>query len=59
VDRFSAAVGQHLEIKALAVAEKSIKQITRSTGRSRKLARSVVRGGNGDVFRRRIRALVS
>lgn len=38
-------------IKALAEAGKSIKQITRSTGRSRKLVRSVLRGGDGDVFR--------
>ncbi len=38
-------------IKALAEAGKSIKQITRSTGRSRKLVRSVLRVGDGDVFR--------
>ena len=38
-------------IKALAEASKSIKEITRSTGRSRKLVRSVLRGGDGDVFR--------
>ncbi len=38
-------------IKALAEAGESIKQITRSTGRSRKLVRSVLRGGDGDVFR--------
>ena len=38
-------------IKALAEAGKSIKEITRSTGRSRKLVRSVLRGGDGDVFR--------
>ena len=38
-------------IKALAASGKSIKEITRSTGRSRKLVRSVLRGGDGDVFR--------
>ena len=38
-------------IKALAGAGKSIKEITRSTGRSHKLVRSVLRGGDGDVFR--------
>ena len=38
-------------IKALAEAGKSIKEITRSTGRSRKLDRSVLRSGDGDVFR--------
>jgi transposase len=38
-------------IKALAEAGKSIKEITRSTGRSRKLVRSVLRGGDGDIFR--------
>ena len=40
-------------IKALAEAGKSIKEITRSTGRSRKLVRGVLRGGDGDVFRSR------
>ena len=44
-------------IKALAASGKSIKEITRSTGRSRKLVRSVLRGGDGDVFRCRIRML--
>jgi transposase len=44
-------------IKALAATGKSIKEITRSTGRSRKLVRSVLRGGDGDVFRGRIRML--
>jgi transposase len=38
-------------IKALAAAGMSIKTITRQTGRSRKLVRSVLRGGDGDVFR--------
>ena len=38
-------------IKALAAAGMSIKKITRQTGRSRKLVRSVLRGGDGDVFR--------
>ncbi len=37
--------------KALAETGKSIKDITRATGRSRKLVRSVLRGGDGDVFR--------
>ena len=40
-------------IKALADAGKSIKEITRSTGRSRKLVRSVLRSSDGDVFRSR------
>ena len=44
-------------IKALAAAGRSIKEITRATGRSRKLVRSVLRGGDGDVFRCRIRML--
>ena len=44
-------------IKALAAAGRSIKEITRSTGRSRKLVRSVLRGGDGDVFRCRVRML--
>ena len=38
-------------IKALAAAGTSIKKTTRQTGRSRKLVRSVLRGGDGDVFR--------
>ena len=38
-------------IEALAEAGKSIKEITRSTGRSRKLVHSVLRGGDGDVLR--------
>ncbi len=38
-------------IMALAAAGMSIKKITRQTGRSRKLVRSVLRGGDGDVFR--------
>jgi len=38
-------------IRALAEAGTSIKEITRSTGRSRKLVRNVLRGGDGDVFR--------
>ena len=46
-------------IKALAASGKSIKDITRSTGRSCKLVRSVLRGGDGDVFRCRIRMLES
>ena len=41
-------------IKALAETGKSIKEITRSMGRSRKLVRSVLRGGDGDVFRCRL-----
>ncbi len=40
-------------IKALADAGRSIKEITRSTGRSRKLVRSILRGGDGDMFRSR------
>ena len=44
-------------IKALAASGKSIKEITRSTGRSRKLIRSVLRAGDGDVFRCRTRML--
>ena len=38
-------------IKGLAAAGTPIKEITRRTGRSRKLVRSVLRGGDGDVFR--------
>jgi transposase len=38
-------------ITALAAAGMPIKKITRQTGRSRKLVRSVLRGGDGDVFR--------
>ena len=44
-------------IQVLAAAGKSIKEITRSTGRSRELVRSVLRGGDGDVFRGWIRML--
>ena len=44
-------------IRALAAYGKSIKEITRCTGRSRKLVRSVLRGGDGDVFRCGIRML--
>jgi transposase len=44
-------------IKALAASGKSIQEITRCTGRSRKLVRSVLRGGDGDVFRCWIRVL--
>ncbi len=44
-------------IKRLADAGNSIKGITRQTGRSRKLVRSVLRGGDGDVFRSRERML--
>ncbi len=44
-------------IKALAQAGTSIKEITRRTGRSRKLVRGVLRGGDGDVFRCRTSVL--
>ena len=44
-------------IKDLAKAGVSIKEITRRTGRSRKLVRSVMRGADGDVFRCRSSAL--
>jgi transposase len=44
-------------IKALAQAGVPIKEMTRRTGRSRKLVRSVLRGGDGDVFRCRTGAL--
>jgi transposase len=44
-------------IKRLAEAGQSIKAITLQTGRSRKLVRSVLRGGDGDVFRSRERML--
>ena len=44
-------------IRALAASGRSIKDITRNTGRSRKLVRSVLRGAGGDVFRYRIRML--
>ena len=38
-------------IKAMAAAGMPIKKIARQTGRSRKLVRNVLRGGDGDVFR--------
>jgi transposase len=44
-------------IKRLAKAGQPIKAITRQTGRSRKLVRSVLRGGDGDIFRSRERML--
>ena len=44
-------------IKAPARSGTSIKEIARRIGRSRKLVRSVLRGGDGDVFRCRIRML--
>ena len=44
-------------IKELASAGTSIKEITRRTGRSRKLVRSVLRGGDGDMFRCRTSTL--
>jgi transposase len=44
-------------IKRLAKAGQSIKAITRQTGRSRKLVRSVLRGGDGEIFRSRERML--
>jgi len=44
-------------IKDLANEGVSIKEITRRTGRSRKLVRSVLRGADGDVFRNRATTL--
>ena len=44
-------------IKTLAATGMPIKKIARHTGRSRKLVRSVLRGGDGDVFRCRISIL--
>jgi transposase len=44
-------------IKDLARQGASIKDITRRTGRSRKLVRSVLRGSDGDVFRSRTSTL--
>jgi transposase len=44
-------------IRALAAAGAPIKEITRQTGRSRKLVRGVLRGTDGDVFRVRRSAL--
>ena len=44
-------------IKALAHSGMSIKEITRRTGRSRKLVRGMLRGGDGDVFRCRASTL--
>jgi transposase len=46
-------------VKDLAKAGVSIKEITRQTGRSRKLVRSVLRGTDGDVFRCRANTLVN
>jgi transposase len=55
---FLQAVRQSMRcIKRLAKAGQSIKAITRQTGRSRKLVRSVLRGGDGDIFRSRERML--
>lgn len=47
----------HQAITAMAAYGISIKAITRQTDRSRKLARSVLRGGDGDVFRSRATTL--
>lgn len=47
----------HQAIKRLAAVGTSIKEITRRTGRSRKLVRSVLRGEDGDVFRCRANML--
>ena len=44
-------------VKDLAKTGVSIKEITRRTGRSRKLVRSVLRGADGDVFRCRSNTL--
>jgi transposase len=50
-DGFIRRQESHKAIKGLARAGTPIKQIVRRTGRSRKLVRSVLRGGDGDVFR--------
>jgi transposase len=52
-DGFVRRQDSHRAIKALAAEGVSIKAITRQTARSRKLVRSVLRGGDGDVFRGR------
>ena len=44
-------------IRTLAKAGRSIKEIVRRTGHSRKLVRDIVRGGGGDVFRCRSNVL--
>jgi transposase len=56
-DGFVRRQDSHQAIKALAAEGASIKAITRQTARSRKLVRSVLRGGDGDVFRGRERTL--
>jgi len=56
-DGFLRRQDSHRAIKALAHAGTPIKEITRRTGRSRKLVRSVLRGGDGDVFRSRASVL--
>jgi len=52
-DGFVRRHDSHQAIKALAAQGVSIMAITRQTARSRKLVRSVLRGGDGDVFRGR------
>ncbi len=56
-DGFLRRQESHQSIKELAGAGTPIKEITRRTGRSRKLVRSVLRGGDGDVFRCRANML--
>ena len=56
-DGFLRRQDSHRAIKVLAQAGTPIKEITRRTGRSRKLVRSVLRGGDGDVFRSRASVL--
>jgi len=52
-DGFVRRQDSHRAIKALAAEGVSIKAITRQTARSRKLVRTMLRGGDGDVFRGR------
>jgi transposase len=56
-DGWQRRAGENAEILRLARQSVSIKEIVRRTGRSRKLARAVVRGGRTDVFRGRISSL--
>ncbi len=56
-DGWQRRAGENAEILGLAQQGVSIKEIVRRTGRSRKLVRTVVRGGRTDVFRGRISSL--
>lgn len=50
---------EHGAVRAVAQDGVAIKEIVRRTGRSRKLVRAIVRGGDDEVFRSRISTLAS